>query len=95
MASGLPVVGLFSEGVCDLVTDGCTGLLDSQRPQEEEQVASYREWLVYLTHNLAGRHCLGRVAFAEAQKRSWPQAMNCLVRGYSEVAESARALVAA
>src|SRR5881397_28210 len=33
MASGLPVVGLFSEGVCDLVTHGCTGRLDIQRPR--------------------------------------------------------------
>ena len=30
MASGLPVVGLLSEGVCDLVTNGLTGLLDAQ-----------------------------------------------------------------
>ena len=48
MASALPVVGLVSEGVCDLVTDGRTGLLDSQRSSEEEQVVHYRHLLQQL-----------------------------------------------
>ena len=95
MASGLPVVGLLSEGVCDLVTDGCTGLLDVQRAQEEEQVISYRERLTYLTHEHVARYLMGRAGLAEAQRRSWPEAMDCLVRGYREVAESTRPLVAA
>lgn len=76
------------------MTDGRTGLLDVQRPGEEEQVASYRERLVYLTRDQRARYTMGRAAFSEAQRRTWPEAMQCLVRGYSEVTESARTLVA-
>jgi len=95
MASGLPVAGLLSEGVCDLVTDGCTGLLDIQRLCEDEQVTSYRKHLTYLTHNHVARHTMGQAGLVEAQRRSWAQAMDCLVQGYLEVAESTRTLLAA
>jgi glycosyltransferase involved in cell wall biosynthesis len=95
MASGLPIVGLFSEGVCDLVTHGCTGLLDIQRPREEEQVASYREQLMYLAHDHASRHTMGRLAQAAAQRYSWFQAMDCLVQGYREVVENTLPRIAA
>ncbi len=95
MASGLPVVGLLSEGVCDLVIDGRTGLLDIQRMCEDEQVTSYREHLTYLTHNHVARHTMGQAGLVEAQRRSWSQAMDCLVQGYLEVAESTRAPLAA
>ena len=60
MASGLPVVGLLSEGVCDLVTDGRTGLLDIQHLSEDEQVISYRKHLTYLTKNHVARHTMGQ-----------------------------------
>jgi glycosyltransferase involved in cell wall biosynthesis len=95
MASGLPVVGLYSEGVCDLVSDGQTGLLDVQRLREEEQVASYRERLVYLVHDYSARYMMGQTAFGEAQRRSWPEAMQCLLQGYNEAVESARTCIAA
>jgi glycosyltransferase involved in cell wall biosynthesis len=95
MASGLPVVGLCSEGVSDLVIDGQTGLLDMHRLREEEQVASYRERLVNLVHDYSARYTMGRTAFREAQKRSWPEAMQCLVKGYNEAIESARTYIAA
>jgi glycosyltransferase involved in cell wall biosynthesis len=95
MASGLPVVGLYSAGVCDLVSDGQTGLLDVQRLREEEQVASYRERLVYLVHDYSARYTMGQTALSEAQRRSWPEAMQCLVQGYNEAIESARTCVAA
>ncbi len=87
MASGLPVVGLFSEGVCDLVTHGRTGLLDIQRQREEKQVASYREQLMYLAQDDMARHTMGSLAQIEAQRYSWSQAMDCLVQGYREVVE--------
>jgi len=95
MASGLPVVGLLSEGVCDLVTDERTGLLDIQQLCEDEQVISYRKHLTYLTHNHVARHTMGQAGLVEAQQRSWAQAMDCLVQGYLEVAESTRTLLAA
>ena len=95
MASGLPVVGLYSEGVCDLVSDGQTGLLNVQRLRAEEQVASYRERLVYLVHDYSARSMMGQTAFSEAQQRSWPEAMQCLLRGYNEAVESARTCNAA
>jgi len=70
MASGLPVVGLLSEGVCDLVTTGLTGLLDAQRVHEEEQVASYRE----LLEELIGDHC-ARQALGQAARKRWQALM--------------------
>ncbi|GAA96921.1 glycosyltransferase family 4 protein [Mixia osmundae IAM 14324] len=45
LSSGLPVVGLQAEGVCDLVTHGSTGLLlDLNRlvPNDAESIAKYR-----------------------------------------------------
>jgi len=95
MASGLPVAGIFSEGICDLVTDGYTGLLDTKREHEEEQVASYRQRLEYLIYNHLARQIMGQAALAYAQKRSWPEAMQCLVQGYNEVIEHTRTLAAA
>jgi glycosyltransferase involved in cell wall biosynthesis len=94
MASGLPVVGLDSDGVRDLVTDGLTGFLDRQRKTEDEQVASYRALLTSMTRNHMDRYIMGRAAHVEAQRRSWSEAMNCLVEGYIEVAEESRTLVA-
>jgi len=95
MASGLPVVGLLSEGVRDLVTNGLTGLLDTQRDNEEEQAASYRELLEALIYDHSARQLMGQAALASARERSWPEAMQCLVRGYDEVIKHTRTLVAA
>src|SRR5262249_22987486 len=92
MASGLPVVGLLSEGVRDLVTNGLTGLLDIQRVNEEEQVASYRELLEALIYDHSARQLMGQAALASARERSWPEAMQCLVRGYDEVIKHSRTL---
>jgi glycosyltransferase involved in cell wall biosynthesis len=95
MASGLPVVGLVSEGVCDLVTNGRTGLLDRQRSDEEEQIVGYQVRLRWLIDDHAARQVMGRAALSEAQRHCWPQAMQCLLQGYHEVAEGARTAVAA
>ena len=86
MASGLPVVGLLAEGVRDLVTDEQTGLLLAQElMSEEEQVVEYRLRLSRLVHNQQPRERLRQAALAEARTRSWPLAMECLLRGYQEV----------
>lgn len=95
MASGLPVVGLLAEGVRDLVEQGRTGfLLDTSQPYEE-QVAGYRARLEHLVFNPGVRSIMGQAALVEAQQRSWPKAMQCLMNGYEEVIESLSTPVAA
>jgi len=96
MASGLPVVGLVAEGVCDLVENERTGLLlDDRRLQEDEQVVGYRTRLETLIQNPQKRVEMSSAALQEAQRRSWYEAMEQLVRGYKEVIELSRPLIAA
>jgi glycosyltransferase involved in cell wall biosynthesis len=96
MASGLPVVGLLSEGVCDLVEDGRTGfLLDTQKMGEEEQATGYRERLQRLVQDQARRHEMSIAAAVYAHHHTWHEAMECLVRGYNEVIDAHQPLVAA
>jgi len=88
MASGLPVVGVRSEGVCDLVQSGYTGLLlDAETMSEDEQIAAYRADLERLVSNEQMRTQMRQAAHREALGRSWHEAMECLVRGYYEVVE--------
>jgi len=96
MASRLPVVGLLSEGVCDLVDDGQTGfLLNTQRLSEEQQASAYRERLTRLVQDQSLRQLMSQTALLEAQKHTWHDAMERLIHGYQEVIESAKAPVAA
>ena len=95
MASGLPVVGLLAEGVCDLVDHRRTGFLLDTSQSCEEQIAGFRARLEYLVFNHESRSIMGQAGLVEAQQRSWPEAMKCLVRGYEEVIETRRAPVAA
>ncbi len=96
MASGLPVVGLVAEGVCDLVENERTGLLvRDAHIQEDEQIVEYRRSLERLIQDTQKRQEMSDAALADAQRRSWFEAMECLVRGYKEVVESSRPLIAA
>ncbi len=96
MASGLPVVGLVAEGVCDLVEHERTGLLlDDRRLTEDEQTTGYRARLERLIQNPQQRAEMSNAALLEAQRRSWYEAMEQLVRGYKEVVEATSPLVAA
>jgi glycosyltransferase involved in cell wall biosynthesis len=96
MASGLPVAGVRSEGICDLVQDGGTGyLLDTQDLSEKEEVIAYQSILERLIVNPAVRRDMGRTALKEAQQRSWPAAMKNLMQGYEEVIEATRPLAVA
>ncbi len=96
MASGLPVVGLVAEGVCDLIESERTGLLvNDSHIQEDEQIIDYRVCLERLVQSTQKRHEMSSAALLEAQRRSWFEAMESLVRGYKEVAESTTPLVAA
>ncbi len=96
MACGLPVVGTLSEGVCDLVHNEHTGiLLDMQGLSEDEQVQGYFAHLQRMIHDSTVRHAMGQAALGEACQRSWSEAMDCLLRGYHEVIEERRPLIAA
>lgn len=99
MASGLPVVGLFAEGVRDLVQHERTGLLlDTPTISSTgltEQVSGYRVLLEQVVTQGEQRRQMGETALQEARKRSWYEAMECLMRGYYEVIEAAQPLIAA
>jgi len=96
MASGLPVVGLVAEGVCDLVENERTGfLVNDSHIQEDEQIIDYRVRLECLVQDAQKRREMSSAALIEAQRRSWFEAMECLIRGYKEVVESTTPLVAA
>ncbi len=96
MASGLPVVGVLSEGVCDLVRNEQTGLmLDMQGLSEDEQVHGYLAYLQRLIQSASVRHAMGHAALLEASKRSWSEAMDCLLCGYREALEERSPLIAA
>ncbi len=96
MASALPVAGVLSEGVRDLIEDGESGfLLDIIGLDEQEQAQGYRIRLEHLVHNVVMRFTLGQTALAEAQQRSWASAMQCLFDGYQEVIAGALPTAAA
>jgi glycosyltransferase involved in cell wall biosynthesis len=96
MASGLPVVGVLSEGVCDLVHNEQTGLmLDMQGLSEDEQVYGYLTYLQRLIYSASARNAMGQAALLEASQRSWPEAIDCLLRGYHEAIEERSPLIAA
>jgi glycosyltransferase involved in cell wall biosynthesis len=88
MASGLPVVGLEADGVCDLVRHQRSGLLmDMQGKMGEGQVEVYSDYLTRVVENRQERALFSQFALVEAGRRSWHEAMECLVKGYSEVIE--------
>src|SRR5258707_1114718 len=86
MASGLPVVGLQAEGVCDIVEDGKPGfLLTIEDLSEQEQASAYRDLLSRLVAEHDLRQSMGRAASATASHRTWDEAMKSLLLGYEEV----------
>jgi glycosyltransferase involved in cell wall biosynthesis len=96
MASGLPVVGLQAEGVCDIVEDGKSGLLlDIETLLEQEQTTAYRDLLTRLVGQHDLRRNMGLVALQTATRRTWDEAMHNLMLGYMEVLVREQPLVAA
>ena len=88
MASGLPVVGLNAEGVCDLVCHEHSGLLlNMQSSVGEEQVEAYRTCLTRLIDNRLERTQFSQLGLMEASRHSWHEAMEALVNGYREAIE--------
>lgn len=85
MASGLPVVGLWAEGVRDLVDHGRTGLLlDVTCLPREQQTQRYQELLANLVDHPEKRLEMGRAATDKAKKYTWWEAMECMVRTYRD-----------
>ncbi len=96
MVSALPVVGVLSQGVRDLVQDGHNGfLLDASELDEQEQARGYRVRLEHLVYNVVMRYALGQTALAEAQQCSRASAMQCLFDGYQDVITGALPTAAA
>lgn len=96
MASGLPVAGLLAEGVCDLVEHEQSGLLlNTHRLSDSEQTTMYRAHLARLIASVEERRSMSKAALQEAQRRSWYEAMESIMRGYQETIANARTLVAA
>jgi glycosyltransferase involved in cell wall biosynthesis len=88
MASGLPVVGLEADGVCDLVRHEQSGLLLNMPVNVgEEEIERYCAYLTRLVDNQQERVLCSQFALVEASRRSWHEAMECLVNGYREVVE--------
>ncbi|HTI14102.1 MAG TPA: glycosyltransferase family 1 protein [Dictyobacter sp.] len=96
MASGLPVVGIQSEGVGDLVQDGVSGLLLSNDEHERaSQAEAYHLLIQQLVQHDDQRLNMGDAACAHATTYSWHEAMASLVSGYEEVIQSGQSLLAA
>ncbi|MBX5449127.1 MAG: glycosyltransferase family 1 protein [Thermogemmatispora sp.] len=97
LASGLPVVGLQAEGICDLVVHDEQGLLlDPTGLSPAAQVAAYRDLLERLVYERSTRERMRAAALAQAARYSWYEAMESLLRGYEEVMlQTEQALLAA
>jgi len=79
-ASGLPVVGVKSGGVSDLIADGETGYLTtSNKPQE------FADKIEHLLLDEGLRKGMGKRAVAEVQDRSWAAVHNRLLESYRSV----------
>ncbi|WP_376797211.1 glycosyltransferase family 4 protein [Thermogemmatispora sp.] len=86
LASGLPVVALQAEGVCDLVVQHEHGLLlDPAGLSPSAQVVAYRRLLERLVYERSTRERMRYAALAQAARYSWSEAMESLLRGYEEV----------
>ncbi len=96
MASGLPVAGVDSEGVCDLVQDGQTGLLlHAEHLDEVKQITAYRRLLERLCTQTLTRRQMAQAAIESAQGRTWSEAMQSLMDGYEEAIEQSLLISAA
>lgn len=85
MASGLPVVGLWAEGVRDLVEHGQTGLLlDVDGLSSSQEVQGYRKLLMSLVDHPDKRQRMGHLAAEKAKQYTWWEAIECMTRMYRD-----------
>ena len=95
MASGLPISGVYSDGVCDLVQDQRTGLLlDALSLSWEEQISAYRIQLTRLVQEPQLRDQMSQAALIAAHSYSWYEAMENLMQGYYTAIEQSQELIA-
>ena len=80
MASGLPVVGCYAEGVRDLIQPGVTGLLAAPN-----NAGDFADALRTLLDDPARRLSMGRAARTWAAQRSWAEVMDNLLTLYAEI----------
>jgi 1,2-diacylglycerol 3-alpha-glucosyltransferase len=84
MASGLPVLGIRSPGIGDLIEDGVTGLL-----VKEEDLAAFTAKLVRMITNDDERREMGHYASQEVGKYSIDHTTPMMVENYQQVIERA------
>jgi len=85
MASGVPVVGVASGGVADLIAPGQTGLLS--RPNDRQSfLAAAKE----LLEDDEARHRMGREARIFAERQSWRAVFDSLMEDYRQLAAAGR-----
>ncbi|MGE5381639.1 MAG: glycosyltransferase family 4 protein [Methylocystaceae bacterium] len=80
MASGLPVIGVDTGGVSELITNGLNGLTFTHG--DSEQLARQLELLI---ENPRLRHFLGQHAYNYAQRYSWQNSCNELLESCQQV----------
>lgn len=85
MASGVPVVGANAGGIPFAVEDGVTGLLFPPRDSR-----ALTDCVRELLENRPLRETMGRTAREEAQKHSWLDATQVLVKFYQEAIDRQR-----
>jgi hypothetical protein len=70
-------------------------LLNAHRLNEEERIEGYQQRLQRLVDDQQTRREMSRAALKSARSHTWPEAMECIVRGYQEVIATHQPLVAA
>jgi glycosyltransferase involved in cell wall biosynthesis len=81
MASGLPVVGYDSPGVCDLIIDNQSGYL-------VKDFQNFKFAIEDLIKHPERRKAFGQKSFELAQVRSWNKILGDLVNEYKSLIES-------
>ncbi|CAO3589643.1 unnamed protein product [Absidia cylindrospora] len=90
MASGLPIVGLQAEGICDLIDHGHSGLLletmdeDGSNIGQHNMIMGYKAHLERLVDHPSERELMGQNALAASKSYTWTAAMDHMVQIYKD-----------
>ncbi len=85
MAAGLPVLGIRSPGVGDIVEDGVTGYLADQ-----EDLAAFTAKMVRLVTDPVKRREMGQKAYQEAEKYAIENTTQLMIERYQQVIQKTR-----